>query len=131
MNRKRGDEGASAVEMAVVLPLLLLIVFAVIQFGYMFFAWNSMATAAGQAARYMSIHYEDSTAETEARALAQDVLPDGLGVDDSDITFSYSPGTSCGEDKKVTVTIVHTSPMDLLPFIDNSITRESVAECVA
>lgn len=128
MNRKVGDEGASAVEMAVVLPLLLMIVFGVIQFGYMFFAWNSMATAAGQAARYMAIHND----QAGARDLAHQVLPgaDDLGITDADITFSFSSGTSCAPDRTVAVTIVHTSPVDLLPFVDNSITRESVAECM-
>ena len=128
MKRKRGDDGASAVELALVLPLLLLIVFGVIQFGYMFFAWNSMATAAGQAARYMAIHNDQSG----ARALAREVLPgaDDLGIQDADITFSFSSGTACAADRTVTVTIVHTSPIDLLPFVDNSITRRSAAECV-
>ena len=128
MNRKPGDEGASAVELALVFPLLLLIVFGVIQFGYMFFAWNSMATAAGQAARYMAIHNDQNA----ARALAREVLPgdDDLGIPDAGITFSFSSGTSCAPNRIVTVTIVHTSPIDLLPFIDNSITRASVAECV-
>jgi Flp pilus assembly protein TadG len=128
VNRTRGDEGAAAVEMALVLPLLLLITFGVIQFGYMYFAWNSMATAAGQAARHMAIHND----EDDARGLAQEVLPDELNIPDDDIQFSFSGGaTSCAEDRTVTVTIVHTSPMDLLPGIDSEITRASVAECIA
>jgi Flp pilus assembly protein TadG len=49
--RRSGDRGAAAVEMAIVLPLLLLIVFGLIDFGRMFFTQITITAAAREGAR--------------------------------------------------------------------------------
>jgi Flp pilus assembly protein TadG len=51
LTRRPGDAGAAAVEMALVLPLLLLIVFGAIDFGRMFFAQISLSAAAREGVR--------------------------------------------------------------------------------
>ena len=52
--RHRGspaDRGAAAVEFAIVLVVLLLIIFAIIDFGRLLFAWQSMKAASREGAR--------------------------------------------------------------------------------
>jgi Flp pilus assembly protein TadG len=49
--RRSGDRGAAAVEMAIVLPLLLLIVFGLIDFGRMYFTQITLTAAAREGAR--------------------------------------------------------------------------------
>ncbi|MGC9668324.1 TadE/TadG family type IV pilus assembly protein [Planosporangium sp. 12N6] len=49
--RRRGDDGAAAVEMALVLPLLLFIMFGVIDFGRMLNAQITLTEAAREGAR--------------------------------------------------------------------------------
>ena len=46
-----GDRGAAAVEFAIVLVVLLLIIFAIIDFGRLLFAWQSMKAASREGAR--------------------------------------------------------------------------------
>jgi Flp pilus assembly protein TadG len=52
--RKRND-GAALVEMALVLPLLLLLVFGIIEFGFMFRAYQAVGSVAREAARAGSV----------------------------------------------------------------------------
>ena len=49
--RLRDDRGAAAVEFAIVAPLLFLLVFAIIDFGFGFHAWDATQNAAREGAR--------------------------------------------------------------------------------
>ncbi|MHB1008796.1 MAG: TadE family protein [Propionibacteriaceae bacterium] len=44
--RRRLDRGAAAVEFALVMPVLVMIMFAIMEFGYAFFVQSSVAAAA-------------------------------------------------------------------------------------
>ena len=58
--RSRCESGAAAVELALVLPLLLLLVFGIIEFGLLLNKQISASNAAREAARYAAIHYEEA-----------------------------------------------------------------------
>lgn len=49
--RKRYQRGTSVVEMAIVLPLLLMLVFAIGEFGMMYTQWQTLTNAAREGAR--------------------------------------------------------------------------------
>jgi Flp pilus assembly protein TadG len=53
--RARGRSGAAAVEFAIVLPIFLLLLFGIIQFGSVLFLHNNMVNAARETARRMSV----------------------------------------------------------------------------
>lgn len=53
--RRRGSSGAAAVEFAVVLPIFLVMLFAIIQFGAALFLHNNMVNAARETVRRMSV----------------------------------------------------------------------------
>lgn len=52
--REHGEQGASAVEFALILPLLLLLVFGIIQFGVVFFEYQGLQASAREGARFAS-----------------------------------------------------------------------------
>jgi len=64
---RRDEEGAAALEFALVLPLLLLIVFAIISYGYMFSVRQALTQAAAEGARAAAVAPSNqSTAATSA-----------------------------------------------------------------
>ena len=80
MNTKHEERGAVAVEMAMLLPLLLLIVLGTVEFGRVLNVQVSMTQAAREGARYAAIHYKDTsgfdvTAKTLAAAPSLTGLP--------------------------------------------------------
>lgn len=65
--RKRGlsERGAAAVEFAIVAPLLFLLVFAIIDFGFAFHGWDAIQNAAREGARVGAV--TPNVAQIEAR----------------------------------------------------------------
>lgn len=68
--QKRARSGAAAVEFAIVLPIFLMILFGIIQFGSVLFLHNNMVNAAREAARRMSVDesFDQAQAETYAES---------------------------------------------------------------
>jgi Flp pilus assembly protein TadG len=60
--RRRDDRGAAAVEFALVVPILLLLVFAIITFGFLFAQDLALGNSARQTARYGVIKGRDCAA---------------------------------------------------------------------
>ena len=115
--RARGVRGQSSVELALVLPLLVLVIFACLKIGMAFFAYEQVASAANAAARAAAVnHGADPTAA--ARTAAKSISPT-VGLTDSEIAVSYvSTATPAGAawsyPGTVTVTITHPVTFDFL-----------------
>lgn len=69
------DRGAAAVEAALVLPILLLLVFGIIDFGRMLNAQITVNEAAREAARAVSLGYTPDEVDDVGAALDPDVDP--------------------------------------------------------
>ena len=67
----KDKSGANAVEFAIVVPVLLLIVLGIIQFGIILFTYNNMVQAAREAARTLAVQ---ETNATEAQQIALNQL---------------------------------------------------------
>lgn len=63
--RLRDEHGAAAVEFALIAPLLFMLVFAIIDFGFGIHAWDATHNAAREGARFGAVN--PSTAQIEAR----------------------------------------------------------------
>jgi Flp pilus assembly protein TadG len=64
----RRDDGAAMVEMAIVLPLFLLLVWGVIDFGRLLFTANSMATAVREGARQAAVLADPVSSQAVVKA---------------------------------------------------------------
>jgi Flp pilus assembly protein TadG len=53
--RRRDDEGAAAVEFALIMPLLLILLFGIVQYGFYFYAMQAGSSAVGDAARRVAV----------------------------------------------------------------------------
>lgn len=104
MNRRRwGDQrGAVAVEFALVFPLLILVLFGVIEYGAVYNAQLQVTGAAREAAREMAV--TGNAGSARSAALAATALAPALTS--GDIAFSRT----CAPGADVTVTITYAKP---------------------
>ena len=92
MNRHR-QRGQSLVEVALVLPILVLILLGVFDFGRSVFAFNTVANAAREAARVAIVDQKPSLIEAEGKQAAIGLPPAAV-----DVAFSI---TDCPVEVKI------------------------------
>jgi len=104
------DEGAAAVEFAIVALLLFTLLFGIIQFGWLFYQWNEITHAAREGARWGALEYDIPTIRTKTIASAP-----GMGLEAGDITVLVDgvakDPTIADVGKPVSVTVVHDAPV--------------------
>lgn len=94
-----GERGAAAVEFALILPVLVLLVLGLVEFSRVYNVQISLSNAAREGARNMAIHNRPGDARTAASDAAPSINP---AIDGSQI--SINPG-ACTAGGAVTVTI--------------------------
>jgi Flp pilus assembly protein TadG len=108
--RAREERGQSAVEFALVLPVLALVVFGCLKLGMAFFTYEQVASAANAGARAAAVnHGADPT--SAARAAARSLAPTA-SLTDSQIAVTYvstasPPGAAWSYPCTVTVTVTY------------------------
>lgn len=116
---QRNESGVQLVEVAIVIPLLLMLFGAVAEFGRYFHEYSTAAKAARLGARYMASKTLES-ATTNWEALAKNLVVYGNtagsgdpilpGLTPTNVEFTYSGGSYVGGNgtpERVTVTIVN------------------------
>ena len=76
----REDEGATAVEAALVISVLMFLVFGIIEFGMALWAWNTMGLAVQDVGRYAMINNASATVQADAINLMQTSLATAPGT---------------------------------------------------
>lgn len=94
MKSRRKERGAVAVEMAIVLPLLLLILLGAIEFGRVYNVQVSLTHGAREGTRHAAIHHNKATLDVEGAVLAAAPSLGGLGLTVSDNASSCSSSSN-------------------------------------
>ena len=123
--KKSGAQGQELVELAFLIPLLLLIVFGVLDLGRLFHASITIANAAREAARYGTFDPSDVAGIVDAaHAEAQ-----GSGIDLSGSTIGVTCPEGCGSGLSVRVTIQYPFQLVMgLVFANPNLTLGGSAE---
>ena len=87
-NNTQGERGAAAVELALVVSILVLLVFGIIEFGRAFNAQVSLTAAAREGVRYYAIEKDAAGAATITRNAATSLDPGSISV----ATAACTPG---------------------------------------
>ena len=130
-----GEKGAAAVEFALIVPIFLVLVLGIFEFGRGFNIQVSLSEAAREAARYAAIHYADEGyTDEDAQNAGIDAAP-SVDLELEDVALTYDAGAcSPGENVLVTVTF-DTTYMTGLPGLvpgiptDLSISARGVMRC--
>ncbi len=91
--RLRGERGASAVEFALIVPLLLVLVLGIAEFGHAFQVQGTLSAAAREGARVMALQNDPAATRTAVRSAAPTLDP---VITDAQITVAPTacPSTS-------------------------------------
>jgi len=114
--RKRED-GQSLVEFALVIPIFLLVLFSIVDFGMAFHAWITVTNSAREGARIGSVHAPAATIEQRVRDTATSLEQADLSVS---VTNADDQGGQSGESVVVDVSYSYSliTPLaDLLNMI--------------
>ena len=114
--------GMAMVEFVIILPILLMLVFAIAEFGVLFGRWQTLSNAAREGARTAVVYRSpcnSSTVIAEVKQRVKDYAsPLGIALTDSDISVSGVCGTSTSSS---TVSVTKPYTFDVLPNIAPSV----------
>ena len=116
IRRLKGEDGQDIVEFALVLPILAMLLFGIIDYGWIFYNQARVGNAARDGARFAVMNYKEAEASkgaltTEAYLQKQvednvkDVLPGNLQTTDADLTVTVGKVTNAPGDEKIVVTV--------------------------
>jgi len=104
LRERRSEAGTSIVEATIVLPLLVLLVFATAEFGISFTRWNSLTNAVREGARVGVVFRSpcDSGAVTTLIQNTVSNFAQSSGIDSANLTTNVT-GACLGTDTQLTV----------------------------
>lgn len=79
-NRRNGEKGQNLVEFAMVIPIFLILVFAIVDFGMGFHAWITVTNAAREGARIGAVGADSATIEARVVDTASSLVAADLNV---------------------------------------------------
>ncbi len=106
MRRRTNDRGANLVEFALLAPLLLLLVFGIIEFGWLFGQFNDVRHGAREGARFAAVSAGDETQIKDTVCTSMEGLSAGMS---SIIVDLSQGGPNVGDQSTITVTANVTS----------------------
>lgn len=101
LRKGRGDEGAALVEFALIMPLLFLLIFGIIEFGWAFGQYLDVRHGSREASRLVAVNYQAApgqTGATQSGAIVTEVCDRLSSADGARVTMSLesSLGTDDG-----------------------------------
>ena len=124
--RRPGEEGQALVEFALVLPLLVLLLVGIMQFGMLFYTYIDLTSATRDGARKAAVARASGTGAADTRAAIERSL---TVVDKSKITVSITPGEpwSAGADVDVKVSYPYSLDVAGVVLWSGPMTAESIS----
>jgi len=117
----KSEKGQAAVEFALVLPILLILIFGIIDFGRILYTKSALTSLSQETARHASIYYaseDDTTTQNYAINNAGTLDPDSL----TGISVIFPSGEIPGSDVVVTLTyeMYYITPIvNIIPGFEN------------
>jgi Flp pilus assembly protein TadG len=121
MQRSSQERGAAMIELALILPLLMILVFGVIEFGRAFNANISLTHAAREGAREYAVTQDSSAGIAAATGAATSLNP-------GDMSFTVS-ACDFGDPATMSITYPFTFSIPFVPLGSIQLSAEGVMRC--
>jgi Flp pilus assembly protein TadG len=110
---RNAERGSAAVEFAMVVPLLIVMVLGIAEFGRIYHVQTTISGAAREGVRSMALTNDASTARSAAKTAASNLSP---ALSDSQISVTLSGGSTCTSTvtTNVTATVTISYPVTFL-----------------
>ncbi len=95
-NGRNGEKGQNLVEFAMVVPIFLILVFAIVDFGMGFHAWITVTNASREGARIGAVGADTATIEARVVDTASSLVEDDLAI--TVVNAQGPPGESVSVD---------------------------------
>jgi Flp pilus assembly protein TadG len=103
---RRAERGQEVVEFALILPLLMTLLFGIVEFGWAVFSYNTIANAAREGARWGIVHpYDDAGIMAKAKGLTA-----GLNRDEVTVEIRPDPASRLST-RKIEVEVSYEHPL--------------------
>lgn len=112
--------GATAVEFALVAPVLILIIYGILELGRALFTQGVLDYAVQEGSRYAAAHSTSTPAEIQA--VVQNSF---VGIDTAPVALTVTPTVNANGARKVEVSIVYPFPWIVQLFAANAIVLEA------
>ena len=117
-HRRFGDEGASTVEFALISPLLILLVFGIVEFGWLFAQHLDVRHGAREASRLVAVNWSAvdpaSTATIQTTEIANETCTRMQYAGDADITLALvETGTDAAQKGHRARVVVSAEPVQI------------------
>jgi len=115
LKRLKNCRGAAALEFAIVVPVFLVLVFAIIDFGWYFFVQHTIQLATSEGARLGAVRQGDAAIKQEIKDRAS------IAVQPEDLDIAITPDPNEPDIARVKTTYSYNlSPINLLGYLINN-----------
>jgi Flp pilus assembly protein TadG len=121
---RRDRRGVSAIEFALVAPVLIFMVVGIAQIGKMFYAHSALSNAVAEGARFATIHPRPTEAQVAARVVSK--RPPGATGTFTTPTVTYVRNATSGN-WRATISMDYTVKLDFILF-EHSVTLNSTRQ---
>jgi len=129
-NRRHGEKGTTIAELAIVMPLFLLLTLGAFELGRGVWVKHTLTHVAREAARYAAVRSSTSDDPLTAKMVEDRVKSEALGIDTDALSVAtvWNPSNVVGATVEIQISYDFEPATPLLPF--DSITLESHSQRV-
>lgn len=124
---RRPESGQAAAEFAMVLPILMIVIFGIVEFGMAFWNYQQVSAAASEGARRAAVSRTNASHDS----IVINAAKNATKLDSSKVNVSISSTWSAGSDVTVTVTYPQKVSIMGVTFFDGTLTGRRTARLEA